>query len=115
MTSKQSTDNLIALAPIMRTCLDLLIAQPHVDGPRVKTESEFVATRLEICRHEGIITNDAFLDAGAIQGALEMIANHIEMGVPQTEIHDLIRQQVDRAERLEQKHPGLDNAVEAGR
>ena len=44
-----------------------------------------------------------------------MIANHIEMGIPQKEIHDLIRQQVGRAERLEEKHPGLDNAVEAGR
>jgi len=99
----------------MRTCLDRLIAQPHIDGPLVKSESEYVAQRLEVCRHEGVISNDAFLDAGAIQGALEMIANHIEMGVPQKEIHDLIRQQVGRAERLEEKHPGLDNAVEAGR
>ncbi|MGB1935439.1 MAG: hypothetical protein ACPHTH_05810 [Candidatus Poseidoniaceae archaeon] len=99
----------------MRTCIDRLIAQAHVDGPRVKAESEFISSRLEVCRLNGIISNDAFLDAGAIQGALEMIANHIEMGVAQTEIHDLLVQQVTRANRLEEKHPGLDNAIEKGR
>jgi hypothetical protein len=55
------------------------------------------------------------LDAGAIQGALEMIANHIDMGVAQTEIHDLLVQQISRANRLEEKHPGLDNEIEKGR
>ena len=99
----------------MRTCLDRLIAQAHLDGPRVRTESEYVSKQLETCRLEGKISNDAFLDAGAIQGALEMVANHIEMGVPQNEIQDLIRQQLERAAGLEQKHPGLDEAVESGR
>lgn len=99
----------------MRTCIDRLIAQPHVDGPRVKSESEFITSRLEVCRLNGEITNDAYLDAGAIQGALEMVANHIEMGVSQREIHDLLVQQINRANRLEEKHPGLDNAIEKGR
>jgi hypothetical protein len=86
-----------------------------MNGPAVRDESEFVSSRLEQCRHDGIISNDAFLDAGVIQGALGMIANHIDMGVPQEEVQELIRQQIDRAERLEEKHPGLDNAVESGR
>ena len=99
----------------MRTCLDRLIAQPHIDGPRVRDESEYVTSRLEQCRHDKIITNDAFLDAGVIQGALEMIANHIEMGISQKEIHELILQQIKRAQRIEEKHPGLDAALESGR
>jgi len=99
----------------MRTCLDRLIAQPRLEGPRVRDEYEFIANRLEQCRHEGIISNDAFLDSGVIQGALEMIANHIDMGVPQKEAQLLIRQQISRAEKLEEKHPGLDKAVESGR
>lgn len=99
----------------MRTCIDRLIAQPHVDGPRVKSEAEYISGRLEVCRINGEISNDAFLDAGAIQGALEMIVNHIEMGVSQREIHDLLVQQVTRANRLEEKHPGLDNVIEKGR
>jgi hypothetical protein len=99
----------------MRTCIDRLIAQAHVDGPRVKSESDFISARLEVCRLNGEISNDAYLDAGAIQGALEMVANHIEMGVSQREIHDLLVQQINRANRLEEKHPGLDNAIEKGR
>jgi len=99
----------------MRTCLDRLIELPRMNGPAVRDESEFVSSRLEQCRHDGIISNDAFLDAGVIQGALGMIANHIDMGVPKKEVRELIRQQIDRAERLEEKHPGLDNAVESGR
>ena len=99
----------------MRTCLDRLIAQPRMNGSAVRDESEYVTSRLEQCRHDKIISNDAFLDAGVIQGALEMIANHIDMGVSLEEVQDLIRQQIGRAERLEEKHPGLDNAVESGR
>jgi hypothetical protein len=100
---------------MMRTCLDRLLAQPMLTGPMAHDEYTFIAARLEQCRHDNIISNDAYLDAGVIQGALGMIANHIDMGVPQKEIHLLLRQQIDRAERLEQKHPGLDNAVESGR
>tara|TARA_B100001094_G_scaffold167551_1_gene162096 strand:- start:331 stop:633 length:303 start_codon:yes stop_codon:yes gene_type:complete len=99
----------------MRTCLDRLASQPHVDGPRVHRESEYIAARLEECRLNKTISNGAYLDAGAIQGALEMIANHIEMGVSQKEVHELISQQIDRAERIEQKHPGLNLALETGR
>ena len=99
----------------MRTCIDRLIAQPHVDGPKLRVESEFISKRLEICRLSEEISNDAYLDAGIIQGALEMVANHVEMGVPQTEIHDLLVQQLIRADKLEEKHPGLDSAIEKGR
>lgn len=99
----------------MRTCIDYLIALPHVDGPRVRREAEYVAERLELLRHKGEITNDAYLDAGAIQGAFDMIGNLVEMGVSQKEIHEQLRQQLLRACRLEEKHPGLDAAVEAGR
>ena len=99
----------------MRTCLDRLIAQPHLDAPLVRNEFEFITNRLEQCLQDGDISNQAFLDAGVIQGALEMIANHIDMGVSQKEVSELIREQFSRAERLEEKHPGLDNAVEEGR
>tara|TARA_B100000767_G_C19748447_1_gene529621 strand:+ start:1331 stop:1630 length:300 start_codon:yes stop_codon:yes gene_type:complete len=99
----------------MRTCLDRLIAKPRINGSELRTESNFITARLEQCRIEDSISNDAFLDAGVIQGALEMIANHADMGVPQKEVQSLIRQQISRAQGLEEKHPGLDNAVESGR
>lgn len=99
----------------MRTCVDNLIALPHIDGPRMRNEVEFLSNRLEILRQNRQITNEAYLDAGAIQGAFTMIGNLIEMGVPQLEIAAQIKEQLDRACDLELKHPGLDQAIESGR
>jgi len=100
---------------IMRTCVDTFIALAHVDGPRVRKEAQYIADRLDVLRQSGAISNDAYLDAGAIQGAFNMIGNLVEMGVPQQEIFEQLKQQLIRACHLEEKHPGLDSAVESGR
>jgi len=99
----------------MRTCIDRLIAQPRLGGNLVRQESEFIANRLDILRHEGTISNDAYLDSGAIQGALEYLANLVDIGVSQAELQELLRDQLARASRLEEAHPGLDAAIEMGR
>lgn len=99
----------------MRTCVDNLIALPHIDGPRIRSEVEFLTSRLEVLRMKRQISNDAFLDAGAIQGAFHMIGDLVEMGVSQREIFSQIKQQLIRACNIEMKHPGLNNAIENGR
>ena len=99
----------------MRSCIDHLIALPHIAGPRIREEAEFIASRLEMLRLHGEISNDAFLDAGAIQGAFTLIGNLVEMGIPQQEIQQELRNTLARAKRLEEKHPGLDVAIENGR
>jgi len=99
----------------MRSCIDLLMALPHVAGPRIRQESEYLSQQLETLRYNGTITNEAFLDAGAVQGAFELIGTLIEMGVSQQEIQQELRNTLERAKRLEEKHPGLDFAVESGR
>ena len=99
----------------MRSGIDRLMAIPHLTATIVREEAEFITNRLETCRIEGLISNDAFLDAGVIQGALEMIANHLDMGVDSGEIRELFDQQLSRAKRLEEKHNGLDSAVEIER
>jgi hypothetical protein len=81
----------------------------------MKGEVNYLAGRLEQLRVQRSITNEAYLDAGAVQGAIEMIANMVDMGVPQIEVQDQLRQQLYRAQRLETKHPGLNWAVESGR
>ena len=91
------------------------MALPHIAGPRIRRESEYLAQQLEMLRINGTITNEAFLDAGAVQGAFELIATLVEMGVTQKEIQQELRNTLDRTKRLEEKHPGLDNAVESGR
>ena len=100
---------------MMRTCIDHLIALPHIAGPRIREEAEFIANRLELLRLHGEITNDAFLDAGAIQGEFTLIGTLVEMGIPQQEIQQELRNTLARAKRLEEKHPGLDIAIENGR
>ena len=99
----------------MRTCVDTLIALAHVDGPRVRKEAQYIADRLDVLRQSGAISNDAYLDAGAIQGAFNMIGNLVEMGVSQKEIFGQLKQQLIRACHIEEKHPGLASAVESGR
>ena len=73
----------------MRTCIDQLLALPHIDAPRLKGEVHYLAGRLEQLRVQRTITNEAYLDAGAIQGAIELVANMIDMGVSQTEIRNI--------------------------
>ena len=99
----------------MRTCIDQLLALPHIDAPRLKSEVHFLSGRLEELRSHRTISNDAYLDAGAIQGAIELIANMIDMGVSQLEIQEQLRSTLQRANRIETKHPGLNMAIESGR
>jgi len=99
----------------MRTCIDRLLALPDIDAPSLKGEVHYLAGRLEELRMHRTISNEAYLDAGAIQGAIELVANMIDMGVPQSEIQEHLRSTLHRANRIETKHPGLNWAVESGR
>ncbi len=105
----------LGLSQPMRTCVDQIMSLPHIAGPRIRKESEYLSQQLETLRLNGTISNEAFLDAGAIQGAFELLGTLVEMGVSQKEIIQELRNTLDRAKRLEEKHPGLDFAVESGR
>ena len=93
----------------------MLAALPHMDGPSVRGQAQFISSRLDVCLNKNLVSNDAYLDSGVIQGALDMIANHTDMGISQAEIRSLISQQIYRAEKLESKYPGLDRIIEQGR
>jgi hypothetical protein len=75
----------------------------------------YLSGRLEQLRVQRTISNEAYLDAGAVQGAIQLVANMIDMGVNQAEIQDHLRSTLQRANRIETKHPGLNWAVESGR
>ena len=77
---------LLQVNQTMRTCVDQLMALSYLDAPRLKKESQYLSRQLDSLKYSGRITNDAYLDAGSIQGAFEMIANLIDMGVAQQEI-----------------------------
>ena len=54
----------LVLRRSMRTCIDLIMALPHIAGPRIRKESEYLSQQLETLRYNGTISNEAFLDAG---------------------------------------------------
>ncbi len=104
----------LGLSQSMRTCVDQIMSLPHIAGPRIRKESDISRTIGNIAtqRHN---QQRGLLDAGAIQGAFELLGTLVEMGVSQKEIIQELRNTLDRAKRLEEKHPGLDFAVESGR
>ena len=53
----------------MRTCVDQLMALSYLDAPRLKKEAQYLSRQLDSLKYSGKITNDAYLDAGSIQGA----------------------------------------------
>ena len=74
---------------------------------RIRKESEYLSQQLETLRYNGTISNEAFLDAGAIQGAFRIDWNIGGDGCTAKEILQQLRDTLDRAKRLEEKHPGL--------
>ena len=99
----------------MRTCIKRLISRAHIDSVFIRNEVRFIEGVLEQVRVDGKISNDAFLDAGAVHGALSVIATHVELGISQKEIQQLLREQITRAEKINSAHPDLDKIIESFR
>ncbi len=73
---------------------------------------DFVRDTLEVLRATSEITNDAFLDAGTIQGGLSLLLNLISQGISEDEASSQLEGLKSRALLLEEKYPGLDQKVE---
>jgi len=73
---------------------------------------DFVRDTLEVLRATNEITNDAFLDAGTIQGGLSLLLNLISQGISEDEASSQLEGLKSRARLLEDKYPGLDQKVE---
>lgn len=99
----------------MRTCIERLISRAHIDSAFIRNEVHFIEGVLEQVRVDGKISNDAFLDAGAVHGALSVIATHVDLGISQKEIQQLLREQITRAEKIDSTHPDLDKIIESFR
>lgn len=99
----------------MRTCVERLIALPLLNVIALRSEIGFLEGALDTLRHNGTISNDAYLDAGAVQGGLAMLANLLDLGVPRKEQQDHLRQLLARASKIGEAHPELDQALESMR
>ena len=84
-----------------------------VTADQIRSKIESLVDALDILRQDGAITNDAYLDAGAIHGGLMMLSNLIEVGIDRTEVKSHMEDLISRAQRVEEVHPGLMASVDA--
>ena len=99
----------------MQTCIDILIASDNLTSERIKQEVDFLQETLENLLLNGAISNDAYLDAGSIEGGLNMLSNLVELGISNDEIQDHLQQLHGRACRIDEVHPNLGPALVASR
>ena len=78
----------------------------------VSNEVAFLSETLGNLRDSGEISNDAYLDAGGIQGGLSLIASLLEQNVSDEEIRVQLGQLADRAKRISSNYPDMDKKIE---
>ena len=83
-----------------------------VTADQIRSRIESLVDALDVLRQDGAITNDAYLDAGAIHGGLMMLSNLIEVGIDRTEVKSHMEDLISRAQRVEEVHPGLMASVD---
>ena len=75
-------------------------------------EVDFLRNTLEVLRITEEITNDAFLEAGSIQGGLSLLINLLTQGISDEEANIQLFNLKKRASSLTETYPGLDNSIE---
>ena len=78
----------------------------------VSNEVAFLSETLGNLRDSGEISNDAYLDAGGIQGGLSLIASLLDQNVSDDEILVQLEQLADRARRISVNYPDMDGKIE---
>jgi len=78
----------------------------------VSNEVEFLSETLGNLRDSGEISNDAYLEAGGIQGGLSLIASLIDQEVSDDEIQMQLDQLITRALRISTNYPEMDGKIE---
>ena len=81
----------------------------------IQEEIDYLRDTLEVLRATGDITNDAFLEAGAVHGGLSLILNLISQGISDDEANEQFQSLKQRAISLSNTHPDLDKMVESKR
>ena len=99
----------------MQTSMSRLTRNGELTSSIVSAEVDFLSETLGNLRDSGQITNDAYLDAGAIQGGLALVASLLDQGVTNDEVYAQINQLSQRASRICDTHPDIDNKIESFR
>ncbi|MDP6212480.1 MAG: hypothetical protein QGF32_02865 [Candidatus Thalassarchaeaceae archaeon] len=97
----------------MITSLERFAELGNTSTGEIESERDFIRDALEVLRGTGEISNDAFLDAGTIQGGLSLMLNLINQGISNDEAQNQLNSLKIRANSLEDKYPGLDEKIES--
>jgi hypothetical protein len=81
----------------------------------IQEEIDYLMDTLEVLRATNEISNDAFLEAGSIQGGLSLILNLLSQGISQTEANSQLLRLKERAKSLNSTYPELDKKIETRR
>lgn len=93
----------------------MLTADGVPSAEDVSREVAFLSDTLSLLRDSGQITNDAFLEAGVIQGGLNVLSSMISNDIGESEVDQQMLSLVSKAEGLQSKHPNLDSMIEIHR
>ena len=96
----------------MYSSMNRLDMHDYLTSQIVSNEVEFLSETLGNLRDSGEISNDAYLEAGNIQGGLSLIASLIEQKVSGEEIRMQFEQLSDRAIRICTMYPDMDGKIE---
>jgi hypothetical protein len=99
----------------MKTLIRRFEELESIDSEVLENEIIFLADSLEMLRITGKISNDAFLDAGMIQGGLSVISNLLSQGLKTKDIKNQLKRLNDKAVVLVDSYPGLDQLIESMR
>ena len=99
----------------MITSLNRFESLEKTSMPNIQTEIDYLRDTLEVLRATGEISNDAFLEAGSIQGGLSLILNLISQDIPKDEADSQLESLKERARTLEESYSGLDDKIESRR
>ena len=81
----------------------------------IQKEITYLMDTLEILRATNKISNDAFLEAGAILGGLSVILIMLSQGITDEEANSQLLRLKDRAKSLNDTYPDLDSKIESRR
>jgi len=79
----------------------------ELNSEEAKEASEEISLSLAALRSAGEISNDAYLDAGVIQGGISVLSNMIDQGCNKEELLSHMKQLRQRADRICLAHPKL--------
>ena len=99
----------------MKTSMNRLHEYELLTSQIVSNEVGFLSETLSNLRDSGEISNDAYLEAGSIQGGLSLIASLIDQEVSDNEIQMQLNQLISRALRISTNYPEMDQKIEGYR